>query len=150
MRRWWSSARASRRSGRAPILDRDDDHSILLLDKHVDDHHPTPRSEHKAEFFPTAAERRSQQRKLLEGLNGTPEPGPCVRRKAVGEDQAFEILDSGCRELDSRHELELVDRDRLSGACLLEPELSALECAGYAVEQLDNVPRVDVGLVDRL
>jgi hypothetical protein len=68
----------------------------------------------------------------------------------MSEDQAVEIL-GGCRgELDPGHELELVDRDRLPGSSLLEPELGALEGAGDPVEELDRMTGVHVSLVDRV
>jgi UPF0271 protein len=66
----------------------------------------------------------------------------------VSENQAIEILD-GCRaELDPRHELELVDRDRLPGSTLIEPDLSPLEGAGNSVQELDHMTCVHVRLVN--
>ena len=61
----------------------------------------------------------------------------------------FEILDGDRRELDASHELELVQRDRLAGLGLLEPELRALIRAGDAVQQRDDVARVRIGVVER-
>ena len=67
----------------------------------------------------------------------------------MGEDQLLEILDGGCRELEARHALQLVECDSVSGPGVREPELGRLERAENAVEQLDNVACVDLSLVDR-
>ncbi len=65
-------------------------------------------------------------------------------------DEPVEVLDGALAQLDARHALEIVQGNRLPGARLLEPELRALERPWDAVEKLDDVPSVDVHLVDRL
>jgi len=149
-RRRLSSARGRRRRRSAAILDRDDDDSLLLLEVRVHDHHPAPRAEHEPEAFPAPTQRCSKERELLERLNRAPDSSLRVLRQAVRKDQPLEILDGGRRELDPRHGLQLVEPDRLAGASLVESELSALERAGNAVEELDDVACIDIRLVDRL
>jgi hypothetical protein len=68
----------------------------------------------------------------------------------MGEDQPLEVLDGGCRELETRHRLQLVDCDRPSGARLLEAELSTLKRARDAVQELDDTTRIDIGFIDCL
>ncbi len=60
------------------------------------------------------------------------------------------MFDGGDRELDACHSLQLVQHDRLAGPGLLEATLSARKRAGNAVQQLDDVPRIGVDLIERI
>ena len=116
------------RTGRgAPVLDRHDNDSVLVFEIGVHHDHPPPRTEDEAEVRPSSAQLGSQQRKAFERPQRALQARLRVRRQAVSEDQAVEILGSCRGELDPRHELQLVERDRLPRPSLLEPELGALE-----------------------
>lgn len=71
----------------------------------------------------------SESGKALELREATTHARSGVCWKAEGADQRVEVPDGGCRELDTSHELQLVQRDRFAAGCLAESELRALVSA---------------------
>jgi hypothetical protein len=140
---------ASTESGRASVLDRDYDDSILILEVDVDHEHPAPRAEDEAEARPATAEFRTDKRESLQRSEQRLEPGLCVGQEAMRSDQPIEVLDRGGAQLDARHGSNIVEARGLPGPCLLESCVSALECPGDPIEELDNVVGIDIGVVDR-
>jgi hypothetical protein len=76
-----------------------------------------------------------------------PSGGPDERRHAFG--RVVQVSDGCSRQLDLRHVLELIERDRLSRRGLGEAELCASPGAIDPVEQGDNVRRVGIEVIDR-
>jgi hypothetical protein len=128
-------------------LDRDDRYAILLLEVDVDEDHPAPGAEEKAESLPAATERRSQERKTLEGSKGSLHSLSGVRRKAVRLDEAGEVFGGGLAHLHPGHRLELVEQPRAAGAGVLEPGLGSLVRAVDAVEEGGDVAGIGISLV---
>ena len=60
-----------------------------------------------------------------------------------------EILRGGGAQLDPGHGSKLVERQSLPGPRLFDPELRSLVCSLDAVEQLGDMLRVRIGLVQR-
>jgi len=63
----------------------------------------------------------------------------------VRADEGVQILDGRDTELDRRHELQLVERNRLRPSGLLESHLSALVGIRDAVEKQGDVARRELG-----
>lgn len=63
-------------------------------------------------------------------------------------DQALEVFDRGRGELDPSHGSELVEGNRMVLSSLFESELRSVERSGDPIQDLDDVVRVDVCLVD--
>lgn len=63
--------------------------------------------------------------------------------------QTFEVFDRRRGQLNARHLLQLVQRNRLAAIRLLRPQLGALVRTGDAVEHLSDVMCVWVGIVER-
>jgi len=139
---------AGRRGRRSAVLDREDDHAVFVLEEGVHDDHPAPRTEQETGPRPAAAELR-------------PEPGESLQqdersrhalfgvRQAVRTDERGEILDCGFRDLYSGHgRSEVGERDGSTLVRLLESELRPLESAVDAVQELDHMARVGIGLLE--
>ena len=67
----------------------------------------------------------------------------------MGGDQPLEILDRGRRDHDPRHGSESVERDTESRLRLLAPEGRSVERPWNGVEELRDIPRVRIRLVER-
>jgi len=68
----------------------------------------------------------------------------------MGQYQALEILGRHGREFDARHELQLVERNRVPGTGLVETVRGSLERARNTVEKLDDVARIYLRFIDCL
>lgn len=68
----------------------------------------------------------------------------------MGPDETVEVGDRGGGQLDPRHVLEVAQVDRASGPRLTESQSRALERAGDAVEQCDDVRGVGRRVVQSL
>ena len=69
----------------------------------------------------------------LQRPQGPRDASPAAGREAVRADEAVEIFDSGDRQLDARHDLQIVQRHGLAGFGLLKTELRALVRSGLNV-----------------
>ena len=65
----------------------------------------------------------------------------------MGADEDLEVLNGRGREFDARHWLQVVERDRLAALGLSETILRALVGARDAVQQLDDIRSIRVGLI---
>lgn len=65
-------------------------------------------------------------------------------------DQPLEILDCCDSQVDARHALQLIEADRLPHPRLAQTELGPLVRAGDAIEQLDDISWIRIGLVERV
>jgi hypothetical protein len=140
--RGWSARGAS-------VLDRHDNEAVLLLDVRVHENEPAPRAEEEPKPLPPAAELGTEKRELLQRAQRPPHAFVRIGGKAVGVDESREIRDCGLAQLNARH-LEVVERNRAPGPRLLQAHLGALERTVDAVEQLGDVPRIGIGLVERV
>jgi hypothetical protein len=85
----------------------------------------------------------------LECAQGARDSGARAWGQAVRPNQTVEIV-YGCeRELDARHWLELVQRDRLAGQGLLAPLIRACKGSLDPVQQLCDVAGVGVSVIER-
>lgn len=131
-------------------MDCHDDHAMLGLDEHVDQQHPTPRSEHEPKAVPSPAQRRAHQREALERPQRPGNAGTRALRQAVSADQRVEIFERRVGELDAGHALQLIEADRLHSPRLAQTQLRALVSPSDPVEQLDDVSRIGIGLIKRV
>jgi hypothetical protein len=114
----------------------------------MDKQQPPPGAKEKAEAFPPSAQGWSYQREALQDAQRMDDPLAGVGGQAVRADEPVEVFDGDARELDASHGLQLVQRDRLAGLRLPVPELGALVRSGDAVQQLRDVTRVRVGVIE--
>lgn len=143
------SAFGCRSTRGSSVLDRYDNDAVMLLEVGVDEDHPAPRAEEEAEPGPASAELCSYARELLERLQRASNAFACFGGEAVRASELREIGDRGLGEFDARH-LQLVERHRLPGAGLLEPELRPLEGPVDPVEQFGDVTSIGIGFVERV
>ncbi len=143
-----SSASADGTS-RPPILNSDNHDAILGFDEHINKQQPPPGTKEKAEAFPPSAQGWSYQREALQDAQRVDDPLAGVGGQAVRADEPVEVFNGDAREFDASHGLQLIQRDGLPGLRLPEPELCALVRSGDAIQQLGDVTRVRVGVVER-
>ena len=96
-------------------MDRDHRNAVTGLIVPVDDQHPAPGAENEPQPGPATNELRPQAWELLKRCQRPPDTLTSVRRKREGDDQAVEVLNGGSRQFDLRHELQIIERDRLAG-----------------------------------
>lgn len=134
--------------GRPSVLDCDDHDAVVFLEKDVHEDHPPPRTEDKAEAGPAPAERRAEEWKALERFERSPETRLRVGRKTVRRNQTPKNGRSGLAQLDASH-LKVVERDGAALAPLGKSLLRTVEGPVDAVEELREMARVRVRLVER-
>ena len=96
-------------------MDRDHRDTVTGLIELVGNDHPAPRTQNEPQTGPATLELRPETRELPKHCQGRPYTLTSVRRKGESDDQAVEILDGRSRQFDRRHELQIIERDRLAG-----------------------------------
>jgi len=91
-----------------------------------------PWTEHQAEAAPVAGEQLSNLRERGQRLDRGPDPRPCVGGQAACLDEFGQILSRTLRDDDSRHRLELIERDDAAGLHVGEAFLGPLHAPGIA------------------
>lgn len=100
-------------------MDRDHCDTVTGLIELVDDKHPTPRPQNEPQAGPATLELWSETWELLKCHERAPDALTGIRRKGEDADQPVKILDGRSRQLNLRHESQVVERDRLAGRGLL-------------------------------
>ena len=129
-------------------MDRNHSDSVTGLVELVDDQHPTPRAQNEPQTGPAALELRSQTWELLERYERPRDTLTSVRRKREGHDQAVKVLDGRSGQCDLRHELQLVESNRLAGRGLSQPKLGTFIRAIYAVEDCNYIGGLRIRIVE--
>ena len=142
-----TSLGCSRRARGAAILDGHDANSRLVLEVLVDDQHPPPRPEQEPKPLPSALERRSHVRERRQRPQRALD---AVSRVGRGDTFRSAALSPQRRLLSARRgpRLQIVERDRSSGLCLLPPSQCTLIRSRKTVEKICSVARIRVGLVE--
>ena len=140
-----------RRVGGAPILECEHSYQVVAFTVGVDDDEPPPRSEHEAQFWRRGVERQAEARKALQwGERAVDSPG-CGGGQAMGVDQVGERAGRRLGDDDSRHSrLELVERNGLASFQVCKPGGNPFASTRDPIEQIRDVTRVGIDLVERL
>ncbi len=123
------------RSWRSPVLHRDDDRSIFLVEVDVHEDHRPPRPEQEPVARPPSVELGTEARESGERCQRASDPFPRIGGKAVRGDESFEILDGGRAHLDRGHGLEVIERDGPARPGIVDPFSRSLERTRDAIEE---------------
>jgi hypothetical protein len=129
-------------------LDRDHRDTVTRRIELVNDQHPSPRAKNEPQTGPATPEFGSKTGKRSKRDERPSDALTSVSRTGEDQGQAVEVLDGGGRQLDLGHELQVVERDRVTGRGIPQPKLRTFVGAVDAVKQRDDVIRIGIGLVD--
>lgn len=130
-------------------MEGDDDDSTLCLDEHVDDDQPTPRTDDRSAIPPEARELLAGTRELLQSEQRACDALPRVCREMAALNQRPKLITRLARDLDSRHRLELVERNRFPAPSLLDRFLSPLPSPRDPVENFSDPRGIRISFIKR-
>ena len=139
-------------SGCPAVLGRDDDHSILSLEKEIDDDQPGPRANEEPQLATVGKNPKlgTEAREMSEWRSGRLDSRARVRGQGVGQAEAVQAEKSGLAPLELSHRLvRLAEWSRAAGSGIGDPGFDPLPGARDAVEKSEDVCRIRVSLFDR-